>query len=86
MDEVVVAVHAYKHGLAEADIRYAWEHFLCRQYRGAPNEGQILAVGCDRSGRAMQLVAVERACGVLIYHAMAPPTDKALVELGLKRR
>ena len=32
------------------------------------------------------MVAVERPFGVLVYHAMSPPTDKALIELGLKGR
>ena len=86
MEEVFIARHAFKHGLCEDDIRYAWDNFLRRQYRGAPNEGQVLAIGYDRKGRAVQMVAVERAFGVLIFHAMTPPTKGALEELGMSRR
>ena len=57
-----------------------------KHYRGAPNEGQILALGSDRRGRLVQMVAVERPFGVLIYHAMTPPTNNALAELGMTRR
>lgn len=84
MENVIVDEHAYKHGLQEEDIRYAWEHFIRLQHRGAPNEGQVLAVGSDRRGRLVQMVAVERSFGTLIFHAMTPPTTKALIELGLK--
>lgn len=85
MEIVFVDDHAFKHGLSEVEIRYAWEHFLKKQYRGAPREGQILAVGYCPSGRLLQMVAVTKGLGVLIYHAMSPPTRKALVELGLVR-
>ena len=86
MDQVFVDEHAYKHGLSEDEIRYAWQHFVRLVHRGAPNEGQVLAVGHDPTGRLVQLVAIERPFGVLIYHAMTPPTRNALHELGLGRR
>lgn len=86
MGEVVVDEHAFKHGLEEEDIRYAWEHFVRLQHRGSPNEGQAVAIGCDQKGRLIQMVAVEKSFGVLIYHAMTPPTASALFELGLARR
>ncbi|MEG2982314.1 MAG: hypothetical protein RR794_01515, partial [Raoultibacter sp.] len=74
MTEPVIDGHAYKHGIEEGDIRYAWKNFIRKQYRGAPNEGQIIAVGCDRGGNLIQMVAVEKPFGILIYHAMKPPT------------
>lgn len=85
MLEVFVDVHAFKHGVAEEDIRYAWSHFVCMQFRGAPREGEVLAIGPDRKGRLMQIVGVERSFGILIFHAMIPPTDKAYEELGISR-
>ena len=84
--DVYVAEHAYKHGLTEEQIRYAWDNFIKKMYRGAPNEGEIVCVGYDKSGVMMQLVAVEKSFGVLIFHAMRPPTQKALDELGLLKR
>lgn len=83
MSEVHVDAHALRHGVAEEDIRYAWRNFVRLRHRGTPNEGQVLAIGPDRRGRLIQMVAVERAFGVLIYHAMRPPTERALRELGM---
>ena len=84
--DVYVDEHAYKHGLTEEQILYAWENFIKKLYRGAPNEGEIVCVGYDKNGVMMQLVAVEKSFGVLIYHAMTPPTQNALKELGLLKR
>ena len=81
--EIIISEHAYKHGLDEESILYAWENFIRLQHRGAPNEGQILLVGSDKKGRLLQIVAVEREFGVLIYHAMTPPTNNALKEPGM---
>lgn len=86
MEEPIVAEHALKHGLSEEDIRYAWSNFVRKQYRGAPNEGEIVVVGYDRRGRFIEIVAAEREFGTIIYHAMQPPTTNVLAELGLVRR
>lgn len=86
MEEVEISSHAFKHGLSKEDILYAWDNYAVRCYRGAPHEGEILAIGYDTKGRAVQLVGVERSCGVLIYHAMTPPTRNAMRELRLERR
>lgn len=86
MDEVIISEHAFKHGISQKDIEYAWEHFHRKQFRGAPNEGEIVLIGPDRQGRPMQIVAAERDYGTILYHAMRPPTRKVLVELGLERR
>lgn len=83
--DVTVDDHAYKHGLTEQEIRYAWDHFVRMLHRGSPREGQILAIGCDLQGRLVQMAAVERFDGVLIFHAMRPPTRNALLELGFIR-
>ena len=86
MDEPIVEEHAFKHGLTEEQILQAWGNFLAKHYRGAPDDGQILAIGCDARGNLIQMVAVERPFGILIFHAMTPPTASALSELGLARR
>ena len=86
MNDPIVEEHAFKHGLNEKEILYAWEHFLAKQYRGAPNEGEIVVVGYDRKGKLIQMVAMEKSRGILIYHAMTPPTAKVLAELGLAKR
>ncbi|MBR2835638.1 MAG: hypothetical protein IKE43_08035 [Coriobacteriales bacterium] len=84
MGDVIIAEHALKHGIDESDIRYAWDNFLRKQYRGSPNEGEIIVVGYDRKGEFIELVAAERVFGTVIFHALKPPTTKVLQELGLK--
>ena len=86
LTEIIVDEHAYKHGLTEEQIRYAWDNFVKKLFRGKPNEGEIVCVGYDKNGTMMQMVAVEKSFGVLIYHAMTPPTRNALKELGLLKR
>ena len=86
MERVFLADHAFKHGLSEIQIRHAWKNFLAKQHRSSPNEEEIVLVGCDAKGNLIQIVAIEKTCGILIYHAMTPPTRKVLSELGLYRR
>lgn len=86
MDEVFINEHAFKHGVSQKDIEYAWENFYKKQYRGAPHEGEIVLIGPDTKGRPIQVVAAERLNGTVIYHAMRPPTRNVLMELGLKGR
>lgn len=86
MSEVIIDEHAFKHGVSESDIEHAWEFFARKQYRGAPNEGEIVLVGYDRKGRFVELVAAERSFGIIIFHAMRPPTHKVLHELKMMRR
>jgi hypothetical protein len=83
MYDVVIAEHALKHGLDPDDIEYAWFNYCARRYRGAPNEGEVVAVGYDRAGRMIELVAALRPFGTVIFHAMRPPTRKVLAELDL---
>ncbi len=81
--DVVVAEHALKHGLSPDDIEFAWVNYCARRYRGAPDEGEIVAVGYDRAGRMIEIVAAMRPFGTVIFHAMRPPTGKVLKELEL---
>lgn len=84
--EVIVAEHALKHGLTESQVRYAWDNYVAMQRRNAPDEDMIVAIGCEQTGRLMQMVAVERPNAIIICHAMAPPTRNVLNELGFRRR
>lgn len=86
MIEVMVHPHALKHGATEADVRYAWENFIRRRHRRVPHEDQIVAIGVDSQGKLLQMVGVLGAQGVLIYHALTPPTASVMRELGLARR
>lgn len=86
MADLIIAEHAFKHGLSAEDIEYAWDHFTAKEYRGAPNEGEIVVIGPKRNGNLIQMVAAERTFGIVIYHAMEPPTKKVMEELGITRR
>ena len=51
MNRLVVAEHAFKHGLNEESIRYAWENRMASQHRKAPYEDQVVAIGLTEDGR-----------------------------------
>ena len=86
MFEIEVHSNALKHGLTKEEVVFAWENFVRRQHRELPNGDQIIAVGFDMHGNSIELIAVSKSFGVLIYHAMTPPTEKILKELGIARR
>lgn len=86
MSGLEIHPHALIHGLSEENVRYAWENYVRKRCRHAPNEDQIVAIGSDESGRLIQMVGVVNSQGTLVYHALTPPTSKALRELGLLRR
>ena len=43
-----------------------------------------MCIGFDAKGRAVEMIAAERSFGVIIFHAMTPPTEKVMRELGLE--
>lgn len=86
MGRIIIHPHALSHGLSEEQIRYAWISFVRKQRRSAPNEDHVAAIGCDPGGVAIQMVGVVIAGGIMIYHAMTPPTRKLMAELGPQRR
>ena len=86
MLEVIVHPHALKHGLSEEDILFAWGQFLRQRHRDEPRSEQIVAVGVDRQGRFIQMIGGVKPFGIMVYHAMTPPTENVLLELGLARR
>lgn len=86
MIEIVVHDHALKHGLTEEDVVYAWNNFVRKQRRRVPREHEILVIGFDEAARAIQMVGCDYGDRILVIHAMTPPTEKVLHELGLVRR
>ena len=72
--------------ISEEDVLSAWVNFIRMQTRRAPDSEQVVAVGFDKKGRLLEMVAVFNETGYLVYHAMTPPTKKMLAELGLSRR
>jgi hypothetical protein len=73
--------------LSEKDVLDAWRNCI----RSVPRQEKVsldyIALGADSKGRLIEMIALCSPEGDwLIYHAMTPPTKKALVELGMSRR
>lgn len=84
IDSVFVHPHALKHGVAEDDVRHAWSNFVRSQQRSAPKEEQIVRIGYGLTTEtAIQMIGVVGESGVLIIHAMTPPQESIIRELGL---
>lgn len=85
MDEPLVFEHALTHGISEEDILHAWRNAI-DAVTVVRKDGNVdyVAVGPDRSGRLVEMVAREKTWGLLIYHANTPPTPRARRELGIE--
>lgn len=84
--EVYVHPHALKHGLTEEEMLRAWSNYVRSQNRSAPNEDQNVRVGFGFPDHgAIQMVGIAKEFGVLVIHALTPPQDNVLKELGLSR-
>ena len=87
MQEIYLHPHAFKHGLTEEEIREAWENFVAKAHRTASRSEQIVCVGfSEKQGREIQMIAVENADVIMIYHAMTPAQESVLKELGIERK
>lgn len=89
MDEVAVHPRVMERhpDLSEEDVLAAWEGCLRSRPRIDVDAVEYIAIGCDARGRLVEMVAREVGGGTwLIYHALTPPTRKALLELGMTRR
>ena len=73
--------------ISQEDVKAAWKSCIRSIPRIGKNPDEYLAIGTDRQGRLIELVAIRNEEGDwLIYHAMTPPTDNAKRELGMGRR
>lgn len=86
MFEAVVHPHALRHGILEEDILYAWENFIVKRWHAAPRKDEAVAIGTTKDGMLIQMVGRELGSAMLIFHAMTPPSEKAMREFGLRRR
>lgn len=87
MNDVYVHPHALKHGLSESEILYAWSNFVKSQQRSTPHEDQIVRIGYGKTtSQGIQMIGVRKPAGTLIVHAMTPPQNAVLKELGIPRR
>lgn len=86
MDEIMIHPHALVHGLSEDDVIDAWMSGGPRMPRSSPNEDEVVVVGWTRDERVVQMVGVIKEFGTLVIHALEPPTDNVLKELGIGRK
>ncbi|MBQ9057741.1 MAG: hypothetical protein IJ125_00995 [Atopobiaceae bacterium] len=71
--------------LSEEDVKHAWRNAFVMQRRWQTDPSAIAVMGPDNRGRVVEAVGLllENG-GVLIYHAQTPPTQKTLIELGMR--
>ena len=86
--EQAVAIHprvCERHPeLTDEDVLAAWANCLRSSHRSLGTLEDHVALGLDGKGRAIEMIAVlQPDDSWLIYHAMTPPTQKVLRELGL---
>ena len=87
MSKIYIHEHAFKHGIEEDEILEAWDNFVAKSKRNMPKDDQVVCVGFSaRRNRAIQMIAVENNKGLMIFHAMTPPQNSVLKELGIERR
>lgn len=86
MAEVIVHPRVCKRHpeLSEEEVLAAWSNRFALAMRLDRRPGECIAIGVDGGGRMVEMVACRSFDGEwLIYHAMTPPTRKALRELGI---
>jgi len=72
--------------ITDEDVLTAWKNAINVVQRVTSEKDFTVAVGADIKGRLLELVATEDSGHtVRIFHAMTPPSEKTLKELGLIR-
>jgi uncharacterized DUF497 family protein len=66
---VEVTTSALKHGIDDADIQHAWTNAIRLVEYDYDGEERLLAIGPDRHGRMLELVAVPVNEPTRIIHA-----------------
>lgn len=80
-------VHKRHPELEEGDVLEAWRNAFADRVRDVESPKRIIrmALGVDGKGRTLEMLAVEADNGeILIFHAMTPPSKKALHEMGVR--
>ena len=86
MDELIIDEHALVHGLKVEDIEQAWENPIASQHRESPNEHVVVVIGYDGKGRFIEIIAAQYGFGTVVFHALTPPTERIMKELGMAWR
>ena len=87
MGDVVIHPRVFERhlDLTEDDVPGAWDNTLRWVTRSRSAFDETVAVGIADSGKTLEMAAVFREDGTwLVYHAMCPPTNGTLREVGLR--
>ena len=87
MGDVVIHPHVLERhlDLTGDDVLGAWDNARRWVTRSRSSFDETVAVGIADSGKTLEMAAVFREDGTwLVYHAMCPPTNGTLKEVGLK--
>ena len=73
--------------IAEDDVRSAWASAISSAPRLGKSPTEYVVLGFDARGGLLELVAVRlESMRWLVFHAMTPPSDGTLKEMGIRRR
>lgn len=64
-----IADSAHRHGMADDDIRHAWDNALRLVEYEYDGEERLLIIGPDRHGNLLELVAVPVLAPARVIHA-----------------
>ena len=79
-------VHERHPEIENVDVLSAWKNAISVVRRETSEKDFLVAVGADTKGRLLELVATEDVEGTLhLFHAMTPPSEKTLREVGIIR-
>jgi len=79
-------VHSRHPEIEDADVFSAWRNAISVVRRETSEKDFLVVVGTDMNGRLLELVAAQQEGGqLLVFHAMTPPSEKTLREVGLRR-
>lgn len=87
MGDVVIHPRVFERhlDLTEDDVLSAWDNTLRWVTRSRSAFDETVAVGIADSGKTLEMAAVFREDGTwLVYHAMCPPANGTLREVGLR--
>lgn len=98
---IVLHPHAYKHGVEDEEIEYAWNEYLIEHEREEDENSEIEIVRIGPKNKhvdinyveiskdytdCLGIIGVRKPYGYLIEHAKRPPLDSLLEEIAIAQR
>ncbi|MBR5951381.1 MAG: hypothetical protein IKZ87_08120 [Actinomycetaceae bacterium] len=98
---IVLHPHAYRHGVGDEEIEYAWNEYFIEHEREEDENGEIEIVRIGPKNEyvdisyveiskdytdCLGIIGVAKPYGYLIEHAKRPPIDSLLEEIATAQR